>query len=96
MNEHSGVGGKVVIISGGSEGIGYGMATTLARQGAKIVIASRDPDKGEKAAESIPAAAGCDDHGAHVLSFGVHAAITPARAARGPPRRGRPWPGRRS
>jgi len=60
MNEQSGVAGKVVVISGGSEGIGYGMAITLARHGAKIVIASRDPEKGEKAAETIPAAAGCD------------------------------------
>jgi len=51
--------GKVIIISGGSEGIGYGMATTLARQGAKIVIASRDPAKGEKAVTMITAEAEC-------------------------------------
>ena len=59
MIEHNELEGKVVIVSGGSEGIGYGMATTLSRQGARIVIASRDPDKGEKAAAAIPADAGC-------------------------------------
>ena len=52
--------GKVIIISGGSEGIGYGMATALARQGAKIVVASRDPAKGEQAVTKIAAEAGCD------------------------------------
>ena len=33
---------KVIIISGGSEGIGFGMATHLARKGARIIVASRD------------------------------------------------------
>lgn len=51
---------KVIIISGGSEGIGYGMAITLARLGAKIVIASRDPAKGEKATHEIAGDVGCD------------------------------------
>ena len=52
--------GKVVVITGGSEGIGYGMATRLASYGARVVIASRDADKGETAAASIPEKAGCD------------------------------------
>jgi NAD(P)-dependent dehydrogenase (short-subunit alcohol dehydrogenase family) len=52
--------GKVIIISGGSEGIGYGMATALARQGAKIVVASRDSAKGETAIADIARDAGCE------------------------------------
>ena len=52
--------GKVIIISGGSAGIGYGMATALARQGAKIVVASRDQAKGEKAIANIARDAGCE------------------------------------
>jgi hypothetical protein len=34
------------------------MAATLTRQGARIVSASRDPEKGEQVTTSIPAAAG--------------------------------------
>jgi hypothetical protein len=34
------------------------MATTLTRQGTKIVSASRDPEKDEQVTTSIPAAAG--------------------------------------
>lgn len=33
--------GKVIIIAVGSEGIGLGMATSLARKGVKVVIAIR-------------------------------------------------------
>lgn len=51
---------KVILITGGSEGIGLGTAMNLAGKGARIVIASRDEQKGEAAAEHIPAAAGCD------------------------------------
>lgn len=51
---------KVIIISGGSEGIGFGMATHLARKGARIVVASRDAEKGEKAIGKIAEQAGCD------------------------------------
>jgi NAD(P)-dependent dehydrogenase (short-subunit alcohol dehydrogenase family) len=51
---------KAIIISGGSEGIGFGMATHLAKLGARIVIASRDAEKGEAAASRIADLAGCD------------------------------------
>lgn len=51
---------EVVIISGGSAGIGYGMASSLARLGAKIVIASRDLARGEKAIAEIAERACCD------------------------------------
>ena len=51
--------GRVYIISGASEGIGAGMATRLASQGAAIVVASRDADKAAAAIPRIVAAAGC-------------------------------------
>lgn len=47
------VAGKVAIATGGSKGIGFGMAQALAQFGADIVVASRNIDEGEKAAETI-------------------------------------------
>ncbi len=41
--------GKVVIVTGGTMGIGFGMATRLAKYGAKIIITSRNSDTGEAA-----------------------------------------------
>lgn len=63
--------GKVVIITGGSEGIGYGMGTMLTRQGARIVIASRDVEKGENATALIPQAAGCNPQNVSFISTDI-------------------------
>ncbi len=52
--------GKVVIITGGTMGIGFGMATRLAKYGAKVVITSRNQDTGEAALTRLVDAAGCD------------------------------------
>jgi len=51
--------GKVVIVTGGTMGIGFGMATRLAKYGAKIVITSRNSDTGEQALGRLREAAGC-------------------------------------
>ncbi len=53
------LGGKVVIVTGGTMGIGFGMATRLARYGARVVITSRHSDTGEAALARLRAAAGC-------------------------------------
>ena len=58
MSEKLELGGKVVVITGGSEGIGLGMATCLSRYGARIVIASRNSERGEKAVAAIAEDAG--------------------------------------
>ena len=52
--------GKVVIVTGGTMGIGFGMATRLAKYGARVVITSRNSDTGEAALGRLRAAAGCD------------------------------------
>ena len=53
--------GKVVIVTGGTMGIGFGMATRLAKYGAKVVITSRNMDTGEDALTRLREAAGCAD-----------------------------------
>lgn len=47
------VAGKVAIVTGGSKGIGFGMAQALAQYGADIVVACRNISEGEKAADTI-------------------------------------------
>lgn len=44
---------KVVVITGGSSGIGYGLAQVFAQAGSKVVIVNRDKKSGESAADSI-------------------------------------------
>jgi NAD(P)-dependent dehydrogenase (short-subunit alcohol dehydrogenase family) len=60
MNNGKELDGKVVIVTGGTMGIGFGMATRLAKYGAKVVITSRNSDTGEEALSRLREAAGCD------------------------------------
>lgn len=44
---------KVAIITGGSKGIGYGIAEEFLKEGAKITICSRNEEEGKKAQEEL-------------------------------------------
>lgn len=44
---------KVAIVTGGSKGIGYGIAEEFVREGAKVVICSRNREQGEEAAGQL-------------------------------------------
>jgi NAD(P)-dependent dehydrogenase (short-subunit alcohol dehydrogenase family) len=45
--------GRTVVVTGANSGLGLVTARELARVGARVVLAVRDPDKGKKAADSI-------------------------------------------
>jgi len=58
MNDMFDVAGKVVMITGGSRGLGKAMSLEFARRGAKVVIASRKLDACEELAGEITATGG--------------------------------------
>ncbi|MDH6462706.1 NAD(P)-dependent dehydrogenase (short-subunit alcohol dehydrogenase family) [Micromonospora sp. A200] len=49
--------GQLAVVTGGSDGLGLGLATRLARAGAEVVLPVRNPAKGDAALERIRAAA---------------------------------------
>jgi len=50
-----GIAGRVALVTGASQGIGRGIATTLAAEGAQVAISSRSPERIEATAEEIGA-----------------------------------------
>ena len=45
--------GKIVLVTGSTQGLGAGIATCLAREGARVVINGRSVEKGEKVVATL-------------------------------------------
>lgn len=61
MTEMFSLAGRVALVTGASRGLGFAMATALARQGAMVVLNGRDPATLQKAAAEIVASGGAAD-----------------------------------
>ncbi|HME67444.1 MAG TPA: SDR family oxidoreductase, partial [Streptosporangiaceae bacterium] len=51
------IAGRAVVVTGGTRGIGKGIASVFARNGARVVITGRDSDVARAAAEELDALA---------------------------------------
>jgi 3-oxoacyl-[acyl-carrier protein] reductase len=70
-----GIEGRVALVMGASKGIGRGVAASLAREGARVAIASRTRERIEQAASEI-----ATEHGAEVRGFAADASAVEALA----------------
>ena len=61
---------KVALITGGTQGIGYGIALSLMNEGVKVVITSRDEDRALEASKELDKATTSD-----VKAYGIKADV---------------------
>ncbi len=74
MVEESAVRG-VTLVTGGNSGIGYECVRALAMDGARILVASRDREASEEAADRISEESGCEPIEALALDLGSLASV---------------------
>src|SRR6201993_1463918 len=62
------IAGRAVVVTGGTRGIGKGIASVFARNGAKVLITGRDAEAARGAAEDLQAAAAEPGEVSYVLA----------------------------
>jgi retinol dehydrogenase 12 len=73
--------GRTFLVTGGNTGIGRATASALARDGARVYIASRSPQRGEAAVTAIRAATGNDSVSLLSLDLASLASVRECAAA---------------
>lgn len=69
-NETPSLAESVAVVTGGSRGIGYGIATALAKLGANVVITGKNPERVAAAARELSAhGTACEGHACDVTSL---------------------------
>jgi retinol dehydrogenase 14 len=74
-NVRGGMDGKVVLITGGTSGIGKAAATALASMGANVVVTGRDEERGRSAVAEIRAESGNDTVELMLADLGVQTEV---------------------
>ncbi|MGB4723949.1 MAG: SDR family NAD(P)-dependent oxidoreductase, partial [Sediminibacterium sp.] len=69
-----GLSNKVIVVSGGAKGIGYGIAKVLAKEGATVCIIGRSATDNQAAVDALIAAGG--------KAFGIEAELTDPNACK--------------
>lgn len=70
-----GLSGRLALVTGGSKGIGFGVARALAREGARVAIAARDADMLARAADALT------EEGADVATHAIDLSVQGSAAA---------------
>jgi retinol dehydrogenase 14 len=70
-----GMGGKVVLITGGTSGIGKAAATALAAMGAEVVVTGRSRERGETAVEEIRRGSGNEEVSLVLADLSIQAEV---------------------
>ncbi|CAA9439122.1 MAG: hypothetical protein AVDCRST_MAG78-2286 [uncultured Rubrobacteraceae bacterium] len=74
-NTRGGMDGKVVLITGGTSGIGKAAATALAAMGANVIVTGRSKERGEGAVEEIRRESGSETVSLMLADLGVQAEV---------------------
>jgi NAD(P)-dependent dehydrogenase (short-subunit alcohol dehydrogenase family) len=75
LSENGGMEGKVVLITGGTSGIGKAAATALAEMGAEVVVTGRDEERGEAAVAEIRRGSGSEKVSLMLADLAVQAEV---------------------
>jgi NAD(P)-dependent dehydrogenase (short-subunit alcohol dehydrogenase family) len=75
VSENGGMEGEVVLITGGTSGIGRAAATALAAMGAEVVVTGRSRERGESAVEEIRDTSGNERVSLILADFAVQAEV---------------------